>query len=157
MKKMFNQLSDKLYSLLNHDEYLIASFYGENSQFIRFNAATIRQTGLVDDGSLSLKYMHNGRTCTGDFTLSGNSDIDFARAKEQLERMRAESKEIPADPFQVIPSNTDSSNEVTTANGLSREDAAEAILPVISGADFVGIWSSGKIFREKFFVETQII
>ena len=57
MKKMFNQLSDKLYSLLNHDEYLIASFYGENSQFIRFNAATIRQTGLVDDGSLSLKYM----------------------------------------------------------------------------------------------------
>ena len=53
MKKMFNQLSDKLYSLLNHDEYLITSFYGENSQFIRFNAATIRQTGLVDDGSLS--------------------------------------------------------------------------------------------------------
>ena len=82
----------------------------------------------------------------------GNSDVDFARAKEQLERMRAESKEIPADPFQVIPSNTDSSNEVTTANGLSREDAAEAILPVISGADFVGIWSAAK-----FFVETQII
>tara|TARA_A100001011_G_scaffold298465_1_gene311402 strand:- start:2483 stop:3805 length:1323 start_codon:yes stop_codon:yes gene_type:complete len=147
MKKVFNQLSEKLFSLLKPDEYLVSSFYGENSQFIRFNAATIRQTGLVDDGSMILKYMHNGRTCTGDFTMSGNSDMDFARGKEQLDRMRTESKQIPKDPFQVIPSNTDSSNEITTANGLSREDAAEAILPVISGADFVGIWSSGKIFR----------
>ena len=48
--------------------------------------------------------MHNGRTCTGDFTLSGDLDIDLTRAKQQLDRMRNESKEIPEDPFQVIPS-----------------------------------------------------
>ena len=69
MKQVFNQLSEKLFSLLKPDEYLVASFYGENSQFIRFNAAAIRQTGLVDDGSMILKYMHNGRTCTGDLTM----------------------------------------------------------------------------------------
>ena len=147
MKKAFNELSEKLYSMLSPEEHLIASFYGENSQFIRFNAAKIRQTGLVDDGTLSLKYMHNGRTCTGDFTLSGDLDIDLTRAKQQLDRMRNESKEIPEDPFQVIPSNTDSSNEITTASGLRFEDVADAVLPVISGVDFVGIWSGGKIYR----------
>ena len=63
MEHIFNYLSEKLFSHLMKDEHLIISFDGENSQFIRFNAATIRQTGLVDDGSLTLKYMYNGRTC----------------------------------------------------------------------------------------------
>ena len=50
MEKIFNQLSESLFSELNSDENLILSFDGEKSQFIRFNHATVRQTGLVDDG-----------------------------------------------------------------------------------------------------------
>ncbi|SVD63049.1 uncharacterized protein METZ01_LOCUS415903, partial [marine metagenome] len=44
---------------MQNGEYLILSFSGENSQFIRFNAATIRQTGLVDDADLGMKFISN--------------------------------------------------------------------------------------------------
>ena len=37
MEKMFNKLSDALFSQLSIDETLTISFAGENSQFIRVN------------------------------------------------------------------------------------------------------------------------
>ena len=54
MEKMFNKLSDALFSQLSIDETLTISFFGENSQFIRVNNSKIRQTGLVDDAGLEL-------------------------------------------------------------------------------------------------------
>ena len=56
MEKNFNNLSDSLFSELNNEENLILSFSGENSQFVRFNNASVRQTGIVDDGDLGLKF-----------------------------------------------------------------------------------------------------
>ena len=44
---------------LNKDEVLTVSFTGEKSQFIRYNNAKIRQTGLVDDADIQLKMMIN--------------------------------------------------------------------------------------------------
>ena len=46
MEKIFNSLGQSLFSELNDGEDLILSFYGENSQFVRFNNASVRQTGL---------------------------------------------------------------------------------------------------------------
>ena len=57
MEKMFNKLSDALFSQLSIDETLTISFFGENSQFIRMNNSKIRQTGLVDDAGLELKFI----------------------------------------------------------------------------------------------------
>ena len=52
MEKIFNTLSESLFRKIQAKENLIISFSGENSQFIRFNNATIRQTGLVDDAEI---------------------------------------------------------------------------------------------------------
>ena len=81
MEKIFNSLGQSLFSELNDGEDLILSFYGENSQFVRFNNASVRQTGLVDDADIGLKFIANGRTCGGGFTVSGNFDTDLKRAK----------------------------------------------------------------------------
>ena len=69
---MFNKLSDVLFSQLSIDETLTISFAGENSQFIRMNNSKIRQTGLVDDAGLELKFIRDQRVCVGGFTMSGN-------------------------------------------------------------------------------------
>ncbi len=147
MENIFNDLSEKLFSHLKKDENLIISFDGENSQFIRFNNASIRQTGLVDDATMGLKYIANGRTCHGAFTVSGNQDIDIQRAECEIDRMRIESKEIPADPFLVMPKNSGSSNKIQKVNGLPFENAVNALTPVMEGIDFVGIWVNGKMYR----------
>ncbi|MDP6168213.1 MAG: TldD/PmbA family protein, partial [Candidatus Marinimicrobia bacterium] len=106
MEKVFNQLSDFLFSLLQGEENLILSFSGENSQFVRFNNASVRQTGIVDDGDLGLKFISNGRTCHGGFTVSGDLNVDLDRGKAEIVRMRAEAKQIPEDPFLVLPENS---------------------------------------------------
>ncbi|MDG2267206.1 MAG: TldD/PmbA family protein, partial [Candidatus Marinimicrobia bacterium] len=62
MENQFKSLSKKLFSLLNKEEVLTVSITGEESQFIRYNNAKIRQTGLVDDADIQLKMIANNRT-----------------------------------------------------------------------------------------------
>ena len=147
MEKIFNSLGQSLFSELNDGEDLILSFYGENSQFVRFNNASVRQTGLVDDADIGLKFIANGRTCGGGFTVSGNFDTDLKRGRAEIDRMRSESNQIPEDPFLVMPENSGSSHEIKKANGLAFDDAVDAILPAVSGVDFVGILANGKMYR----------
>jgi len=147
MEKIFNNLCESLFSKLDSGEDLVLSFDGENSQFVRFNNASVRQTGLVDDADLGLKFISNGRTCNGGFTVSGNPDIDIKRGVSEIERMRAESREIPEDPFVVLPNDSASSHEIKQASGLAFEDAVDAILPAMHGTDFVGILANGRMYR----------
>ena len=57
MEKVFKRLSDSLFEKLNDSELLVVGFEGEKSQFIRFNNARVRQTGLVDDGEIDLRFI----------------------------------------------------------------------------------------------------
>ena len=70
MEKAFSRLSNELFNKLKKEEYLILFFEGENSQFIRFNGGSIRQTGLVDDSSLMMKYICDGKSCQGSYSIS---------------------------------------------------------------------------------------
>ncbi len=147
METIFEKISEALFANLNNNENLILSFSGERSQFVRFNNGLVRQTGLVDDADLGLKFISNGRTCSAGYTVSGNFDLDLKRGLDEINRMRKESNEIPEDPFLVMPATSDSSRKVTKANGLSFEDSVDAILPAVSGIDFVGILANGKMYR----------
>ena len=60
----------------------------------------------------------NEFTCFGGFTVSGNIETDISRAKAELNRMRDEVKQIPEDPFLVMPKNSGSSDEVKSGNIL---------------------------------------
>ncbi len=147
MENKFKNISRTIYSQLKKDELLTLSFTGEESQFIRLNNAKIRQTGLVNDADIHMKMIANGTTCTGSFTLSGNDDIDTKRAKLEIDRMRLESTQILKDPYLIKPGGSGSSREIKKSNGLSFNDAVDAILPAIQGVDFVGILSNGKMYR----------
>ena len=146
MEQIFNKISDKLYSDLKKDENLTLSLHGENSQFLRVNNAKVRQTGLVNNADLAFDFIYNNRNCQGQITLSGDYEIDYQRATDELNRLRAEIVQLPEDPFVVLPENTGSTRESKTANGLKADQAVDALLPVMAGADLVGIWSSGRIF-----------
>ena len=76
MEKLFDQLSEKLINGLHADEHMKVSIDGENSQFVRFSQSKVRQSGLVDDASLSISLIKDRRTCNGSFTLTGNTETD---------------------------------------------------------------------------------
>ena len=109
MEKLFNQLSETLLNNLNTGEHLKITIGGENSQFIRFSQSKVRQSGLVDDASLSIVLIKDERTCSGSFTLTGNISTDEATAMEELNRLRDEVGTLPKDPFVVMPEDTGSS------------------------------------------------
>ena len=146
MEQLFNQLSEKLLKSLDADEHMKVSIDGENSQFVRFSQSKVRQAGLVDDTSLSISLIKDGRTCSGSFTLTGNSETDEKTAWTELERMREEVVSLPKDPFVVLPEDTGSSREDHNGSLLSQENAVSALSPAMQGVDLAGIWASGRIF-----------
>ena len=146
MEKLFNQLSETLLNNLNTGEHLKITIGGENSQFVRFSRSKVRQSGLVDDASLSIVLIKDERTCSGSFTLTGNISTDEATAMEELNRLRDEVGTLPKDPFVVMPEDTGSSREEHNGSLLNEEEAVSALSPAMQGVDLAGIWASGRIF-----------
>lgn len=146
MEQIFNKISEQIYAELKQKEYLTLSLSGENSQFVRINNAKIRQTGIINNVDLVFDFIYGSRNAKGSITLSGDIGIDYDRAKQELVRLRKEIVQLPEDPFIVLPENTGSTRESKTANGLDQKEAVDALLPVMTGVDLVGIWAAGKIF-----------
>ena len=146
MEQLFNQLSGTLLNNLRTGEHLKVTIGGENSQFVRFSQSKVRQSGLVDDASLSIVLIRDERTCNGSFTLTGNMDTDEATAMTELNRLRDEVGTLPKDPFVVMPEDTGSSREEHTGSLINHETAVSALSPAMQGVDLAGIWASGRIF-----------
>ena len=124
MNKYFSILNNNLFSLARKDEVLITNFSGESSQFIRFNNAKIRQTGIVDDINFSITLISNNRKCSVSMTLKGLELDDKMLIESYLNKLREDIKNIPEDPFVVLPNFTNSTNEKYKGDLLNFENAA---------------------------------
>ncbi len=146
MEQLFNQLSETLLNNLRSGEHLKVTIGGENSQFVRFSQSKVRQSGLVDDASLSIVLINDGRTCNGSFTLTGIIENDKATAMTEMNRLRDEVSTLPKDPFVVMPEDTGSSREEHNGSLLPAENVVRSLSPALAGVDLAGIWASGRIF-----------
>ena len=146
MEKLFNHITDKLINSLSHNEQIKLNINGENSQFIRFSQSKVRQSGLVDDATLSIYLIKENRTCDCSFTLTGNLNYDTEKAIEELKKLKEEINTLPIDPFVVLPIDTGSSRENHIGNLLRPEHVVDALCPAMQNVDLAGIWASGKIF-----------
>ena len=147
MQNNFKNLSDQLFKSLNKEEILTLSLSGENSHFCRLNQSKVRQIGDVVDTRLSLSIIHDNRICHGGITLSNHFDTDIVRAITELDRLKEEVKQLPVDPFLVMPLNGDSLIEINQGNLLVQKDAVASLTEVIQDVDLAGIWASGNIYR----------
>jgi predicted Zn-dependent protease len=146
MKEYFLKLTDKIMAQLKDGEHLKVGFSGEKSQFVRFNNAKVRQTGLVEDLDLSVDFIFNNRIMSCGLTLLGELDSDFDLVMAEINRMRSEISELPEDPFIVYPENKGSSQESHNGTLLPFEKSVDALTPAMQGVDLAGIWASGRIF-----------
>lgn len=147
MQENFKRLSDNLFQLLSNQETLMLSLSAENSHFCRLNQSKVRQIGEVQDMQLSLSIINNNRICHGSITLTNNFDIDLDKASQELNRLKSEVKQLPEDPYLVMPSKADSIIDINKGQLLKPKDVVESITPIISSVDLAGIWASGNIYR----------
>ena len=146
-KNQFFNISESLFNSLNNGEELNISTSGENTQFIRFNNAKIRQSGLVLDSDLSINLIYNNRSCEKSFTLCNNETKNIEKAKLVLDSLRKEIVQLPEDPFIIMPQNLGSSDNVYKGDLLPFEDAANRLIAPMGAVDLSGIWASGSLYR----------
>ena len=142
----FGQLCSALLDSLKADEQLSLDLAGEQSHFMRLNRAKVRQSGTVTDAEITLRLIRQQRTATLNLPFTGRAE-DIALALDGLKALRQELPQLPEDPYIVLPQNYGSSREVYPGQLLSPAAAPDAILPLVQGVDFTGIYASGQIVR----------
>lgn len=147
LETTFERLVDQVQVCLQADEHFTLTLTGEQSQFVRFNRASVRQTGGVADCQVSLTLMADQHTGTWAFPLTGHWETDWQMAQTALADLRHELPQLPSDPYLVMPKGSETSREVHTGRLLQPERVVSAVLPEVVGLDFAGLYAGGLLLR----------
>jgi predicted Zn-dependent protease len=147
LETTFDRLVTALLQALHKDEHLTLRLLGEQSQFVRFNHARVRQAGCVSDAELDLTLMHNQRTSSFTFPITGNWETDWEQGRSALLALREEVVQLPDDPYLVLPEGNATSREVHSGTLLAPEAVMDAILPSVTGLNFTGFYAAGSLVR----------
>lgn len=147
LETTFDRLVAGLLNELQPDEHLKLGLIGEQSQFIRFNHAKVRQTGCVSDGQLTLTLMRDQRSGFYEFPMTGHWETDWQQAQVALMDLRQDVPQLPEDPYLVLPAGEATSREVNAGTLLRTESIVDAVLPQVAGLDFTGIYGAGSQVR----------
>jgi len=148
----FEQACACLFRELLPGEALALDFSGESSHFLRFNNGKVRQIGHVQQGGAQIKYYRDGRTISSSFETTGEEARDADLAAAALSVARREAALLPEDPYQTLPTATETSREVFAGSLPDPERLPDTILGPgealgAAGADFVGIHAQGGVCR----------
>ena len=82
--EQFEGLVAWLRKALVSPEQFTVGYNAETSEFIRFNKGKVRQAGVVQQASLSLKLINEGRHASVNVTLAGEPAVDQQRVADAL-------------------------------------------------------------------------
>jgi predicted Zn-dependent protease len=143
----FTQLGDFLLESLTRDEQLVIELGGEQSHFMRFNKAQVRQSGIVTDATVKLRLMAQQRTAYASFPFTGDLTLDRASGLDNLQYLREVLPQLPVDPYMVLPQNQGSSHEVYAGQLLPHDQVAAAVLENMGAVDFTGLYTAGPVVQ----------
>ncbi|WP_060510754.1 TldD/PmbA family protein [Pseudomonas sp. NBRC 111124] len=147
MKHVFEALVGDVRAALQAGEQFTLGYSAEQSQFVRFNHAKVRQAGEVSQASAQLRLIHDGRQAEQQVTLSGDAQVDQQRLVAALEQLRQTLPLLAVDPYlRLDDSAWHSLNQQQQA--LPELDQVLALLDREAGdLDLVGIYAAGPICR----------
>ncbi|MBF2067953.1 MAG: TldD/PmbA family protein [Calothrix sp. C42_A2020_038] len=147
LETSFNTLVETLIAKKLESEAFTIKLSSERSQFTRFNNAKVRQTGCVADGYIELTLMDDQRSSYRIFCFTGDWEVDWQTAYAALLELREELPFLPPDPYLVLPSGNNTSNEVHTGKLLQPDVVASKILAPVAELDFTGIYAGGIVIK----------
>ncbi|MEO1209490.1 MAG: TldD/PmbA family protein [Cyanobacteria bacterium J06638_20] len=147
LEQSFIQLTKTLHHKRTPDEHFTLQLSGEQSQFVRFNRAKVRQTGCVVDGNVTLTLMSNQRGASFTVPLSGDAAQDESMILTALGQLREELPQLPTDPYQVLPEGDAQSRDRHTGAILPPEQTVLTLLTPLEGMDFAGLYAGGSLVR----------
>lgn len=145
--QVFDRLSEHFFQSLKAGEFLSLNLFAEDSDFVRFNAAKVRQNTHVLQKSVEGEFQFQKRTFRFQTNICGDFATDVKAVQAMIDRARKEVVELPEDPFQVPIANHGNSEEIFSGSLLPNDQIAEEICAAVEGQDFVGIYSGGPILH----------
>lgn len=146
-RQHFEALAEDLRRHLAEGEDFTLWYSAEDSEFIRFNRARVRQAGRVRQASALLRLIRDERQASLDLTLSGAPEEDRQRLAEGLRQLRQSLAWIPADPYLLL----DTTAWQRENQDLSAAPDSGALLASLErqarDLDLVGIYAAGPLFR----------
>lgn len=147
LQRHFTALADAIESLQQSGETTLSSFAGEQSDFVRFNAGKVRQTGSVSQGKLTLRLINGARQAYSTLTVCGDLHQDLDDVGAALATLREGLRDASDDPHLLFDTSkwartTQRSGKLPDADSLSR-----VVAQCAHGLDFVGFYAGGTIVR----------
>jgi predicted Zn-dependent protease len=139
-------LVDWACGVIQGSEVLTASFSGEDSDFVRFNAGAVRQAGSVSQRDLTLDLIEGRRHCTAKVGLAGDAELDRARVGDLLGELRERLRVVPEDPYLLYATDEASTERVDQASLPNPETAVADIRRAGDGRDLVGVYAAGTTY-----------
>ena len=147
MKSYFKKVSEYLFNNLESNEILILNFDAEQTDFVRFNHAKIRQAGNVDQATLTLSLVYKRKSLNSVIRLSLDYQKDSVLLLRTLYYLRREIPELPQDPYLMYERNLNSFDRETKNESLDSFNITDSILQGCHSLDMVGILSTGAIMK----------
>ena len=146
-KEHFESIADFILSELLGNEKISIAFSGEQTYFMRFNKAKVRQNGTVDQGFFHITFWKNNRTYHFGFGTKMNIEEDKKEAAQVLQNAREDIMLFPEDPYQSIFETAETSEAVYHGKLLDEACIPESILKPALGLDFTGLYAQGMICK----------
>ncbi|MBG07853.1 MAG: Zn-dependent protease [Halobacteriovoraceae bacterium] len=151
-KETFYNIGQDLFKGLEKGEDLTIALSGEETTYIRFNGAKVRQALNVVQGDLIMTLNSKNRTSSlrvgfADGKDQNSFESNLKSLKEALKELRAETSTLPEDPY-LVPTENHGQYEREHEGSLpSASQLMEDILGPNQGIDLVGVYSGGRLLR----------
>lgn len=145
MQTYFNDIADHVQSLLTGTEVFTCMYHGEDSDFVRFNQAKVRQAGSVEQRTVSLDLIEGLRHAEASLVLSGDLEEDKKRLSALVARLRAQRAELPEDPYLLYATEPNNTERLEPSQLPDPVDALGAIQAAAADRDLVGLYAAGGI------------
>ncbi|MGO4801420.1 TldD/PmbA family protein [Pseudomonas sp. W22_MBD1_FP4] len=143
----FKALVEWLKQAITEKEQFHLSYAAEASEFVRFNHAKVRQAGQVQQASLNLKLINDGRHADLAITLAGTPELDRQRLADGLQQLRETLPLLPHDPYLLLNHDAWHSHNEQAQPLPDLALVLEDISQSTDGVDLVGIYAAGPISR----------
>ena len=147
MKHAFETLVGDVRKALQTGEQFTLGYSAEQSQFVRFNHAKVRQAGTVNQAGAQLRLIRDGRQAEQQVTLSGDTQLDSQRLFTALEQLRQTLPLLAVDPYLRLDESAWHSHSQQEQPLPELSDVLTLPEREAGDLDLVGIYAAGPICR----------
>lgn len=147
MQAYFFALADFIQSKLHANELFTLWLSGEQTDFVRFNHAKVRQAGNVNQAYLTFQLIQGGKHISQEITLANNAETDKTVLLALMHELRDALADVAEDPHLFISESIINTEHAPNSQLPESASMVADITRLAANTDLVGLLASGDVFH----------